>query len=193
MKILLVYGTTEGQTKKIAEFLKAEFERLKYTVVLCDATVDPPGAEGFDAILVGASLHLDRYQTAIAFYIHKYKTALNAKCTAFFSVSLIAATDDIMLWKEMEDTTTKFLEAAGWKPSIVEYVAGALLYTRYDFFKKLIVRQMAKKSYGNSTKIHDKEYTDWVKLRSFVQKMDELLNCQPQIVAKEESDFEAVC
>jgi menaquinone-dependent protoporphyrinogen oxidase len=64
MNILLIYGTTEGQTRKIAEFIKPELEKAGHVVTLCDATNQPLGPEGFDAVFIAGSLHTGRTKPA---------------------------------------------------------------------------------------------------------------------------------
>jgi menaquinone-dependent protoporphyrinogen oxidase len=174
MKLLIVYGTTEGQTRKIAEFLKMEAEKSGAQVTLCDATREQINPEGYDAVMIGASVHMQKYQTAIAHYIKSYMAALNDMRTAFFSVSLTAAAgEDKESWKELEDVTARFLIDTGWKPTMTEQVAGALRFTEYDFFKKFIMRQIAKKAGEKATTTDDHEYTDWKKVRLF---LDEFLS-----------------
>ncbi len=52
MKVLIVYGTTEGQTRKIASFLKDETEKLGHQVTLTDSTNNPPLPVGYDVVLI---------------------------------------------------------------------------------------------------------------------------------------------
>jgi len=65
MKILLLYGTTEGQTRKIAEFVAKRLRDIGDTVTLVDATGDTTLVDlrAHDAAIVAASLHVGQYQT----------------------------------------------------------------------------------------------------------------------------------
>ncbi len=69
MKVLIIYGSTEGQTRKIAGYLKEEAVKLGHEVSLADATDNPPKPVGFDLVLIGASVHMHKYQTAVVHYI----------------------------------------------------------------------------------------------------------------------------
>ncbi len=61
MQVLLVYGTTEGQTRKIATFLADRLARQGHQVVTVNAReAGIPDPRRFDAILVAASIHLGR-------------------------------------------------------------------------------------------------------------------------------------
>ena len=73
-------------------------------------------------------------------------------------------------WKDLQHITERFLDEVHWKPTMVEQVAGALLYTKYDFFKKFIMRMIAKKAGGATDTSTDVEYTDWVKVNEFLNK-----------------------
>ena len=190
MNILLVYGTTEGQTRKIAGFIKTDLEKAKHVVTLCDATDQPVSPDGFDSVMIAASVHAGKYQGPVQNYIQKHKVLLNRLHSAFISVSLTAAGDDEVSWKELHETTVEFLSSTGWKPAMVEYVAGAILFSEYDFFKKYIMRLIAKKAGHPSTQ--DTEYTDWNKLSAFLKKYTDQWLPAPESVCKVETDQEAV-
>jgi menaquinone-dependent protoporphyrinogen oxidase len=167
MKLLIVYGTTEGQTRKIAEYLRTEAEKAGVQAALCDATCAPIAPDGYDGVIIASSVHMHKYQTSVEHYIMANLGTLNDMPTAFCSVSLTAAGDDAESWKELEELTARFLIETGWKPTMIQQVAGALRFTQYDFFKKFIMRMIAKKA-GEKDPSGDKEYTDWSKLNSFL-------------------------
>jgi|SRR5450631_163707 len=168
MKVLIVYGTTEGQTRKIANFLKKEAEESGHTVSVADANDDPPRPGGYDVVLIGASVHMHKYQNAILHYIKENIEVLNKTITGFFSVCMATASGDAESLKERDEVTKALLKETGWKPAHIEQVAGALLYTQYDFFKKLIIRMIAKRQGGSTDTATDHEYTDWAKLKLFL-------------------------
>ena len=171
MKILIVYGSTEGQTRKIADFLRAEAEKLGHQVRMVDATSNPPQPVGFDLVLIGASVHMHKYQTAVLHYIKSNIENLNKMHCGFFSVSMAAASGDAESLKELDAVTKAFLKETGWNTAIIEQVAGALLYSKYDFFKKLIMRMIQKSKGGNIDTSEDYEYTDWARLKIFLERM----------------------
>jgi len=171
MKILIVYGSTEGQTRKIANFLRQEAAGLGHDVRLADASDKPPKPAGYDMILIGASVHMHKYQSAVQHYIKDHIEALNKTNCGFLSVSMATASGDAESLKERDEVTAGFLKDTGWKPVHVEQVAGALLYTHYDFFKKLIMRMIAKRHGESTDTSSDHEYTDWDKLKIFLGKI----------------------
>ncbi|MBF2709680.1 flavodoxin domain-containing protein [Flavobacterium soyangense] len=139
MKLLILYGTTEGQTRKIAHFMEVFFQNAGYQVTIADSTANPPSPKEFDAILIGSSIHMHKYHTAINHYIKKHVEDLNLMPGAFFSVSLAAASEMEEEHLEVQKITNEFLEQTGWKPLMTTQIAGALKYTEYDYFKRQFV------------------------------------------------------
>ncbi len=168
MKLLIVYGTTEGQTRKIAHFMEAVLTKEGHNVTVCDATMNPPGPEGFDALLIGASIHIAKYQSPVTHYITHHVQQLNKMPGAFFSVCMAVASEHEEEHKAAQKITDDYLYHTGWKPSLVTQVAGALKYTQYDFFKRLIMKYISKKEGGNTDTSRDHEFTDWDAVKKFV-------------------------
>lgn len=170
MKLLIVYGTTEGQTRKVAEFLKAEADKTGAHTAICDANCNPISPEGYDGVIIATSMHMHKYQASITHYVQSYMAILNDMPSAFVSVSLSALSKgyDEESYKELQDLNAHYLIDTGWKPVMTELTAGALRYTEYDFMKKFIMRQIAKRGHGDTDTTHDHEYTDWERLKVFV-------------------------
>lgn len=62
----------------------------------------------------------------------------------------------------------RFFAETGWHPQRVQPVAGALLYTHYNFLIRLVMQHIAKHAGGSTDTSRDHEYTDWVALDQFV-------------------------
>jgi menaquinone-dependent protoporphyrinogen oxidase len=169
MKILIVYGTTEGQTRKISHFMEAILEDWGHEVTVADASETPPSPSSYDAVIIGASIHIHKYQSAIVHYIKRHIEALNKMPGAFFSVCLAIASDLEDEHRGARKITTDFLEEVAWKPLMTSQIAGALKYTQYDFFKRLIMKMIAKKEGRTTDTSRDYEYTDWNAVREFVK------------------------
>jgi menaquinone-dependent protoporphyrinogen oxidase len=175
--ILIVYGTTEGQTRKIAEFIAERLRSQGQKVTVVDSAT--PAAEQlmpvYAGAFVGGSLHQHRHQSSLVHFVKANATWLNAIPTAFFSVSLAAAGPDAGAQAEARKLADEFVADTGLKPCMVRLVAGALKYTRYDFFKRFIMRMIAKHAGGDTDTSQDHEYTDWDDVRRFVDEYLELL------------------
>lgn len=166
----MAYATTEGQTRKIAQAVADCVVRLgdeARLVDLADAPEDLDPAD-FDIVFVAASVHAGRYQSAARHFVKKQLAALNAHPSAFISVSLSAVAGEHGDEESTERCAHKFLDETGWAARDVHHAAGALRFTRYDFFKKWIMRQIAK-SHGYGASGEDIEFTDWRALDAFVE------------------------
>lgn len=172
MRLLVIYGTTEGQTRKVGEYLEKEARLSGHAVELRSATSEAlPGPEGFDAVILASSIHIGKYHPSIANYIQKHHQGLNQVHSAFVSVSLTAAGRDARAREDLERITQEFLDDVGWKPGLVEQVAGALPFTKYGMLKKLIMRFISKRAGGDTDVYTDHEHTDWDQVKSLLDKM----------------------
>ena len=167
MKILIVYGTTEGQTGKISHFIEAVLKDDGHEVTVADASETPPPPSSYDAVIIGASIHIHKYQSAVLRYINRHIEALNKIPSAFFSVCLAVASDIEEEHQEAKKITNDFLERIGWKPLMTTQIAGALKYTQYDFLTRLIMKSIAKREGRTTDTSKDHEYTNWDVVREF--------------------------
>lgn len=167
MKLLIVYGTTEGQTRKISQYMEEVLTKENHSVTVCDASQDPPAPNAFDAVLIGASIHISKYQSPVTHYIQHHVAQLNKMPGAFFSVCMAVASEHEEEHIAARKITDDYLDQTGWKPVMVTQVAGALKYTQYDFFKRLIMKYIAKKEGGTTDTSRDHEFTDWNAVKKF--------------------------
>ena len=168
--LLVVYGTTEGQTRKIAEFVAAAAKDRGVEVELVDSATERAASVQpvYAAAIVCGSLHQNRYQASVLHFVKDNRSWLAGIPTAFVSVSLAAAMEDARGRTEMAGAADAFFAESRWKPVVTRHVAGALRYTEYDYFKRLIVRLVAKRHGSEADTSRDHEYTDWNDLTRFV-------------------------
>ena len=171
MRILILYGTIEGQTRKIARFMEDYLQSLGHAVTCCNAIDEPPSPEGFELVLIGGPVHAGHYPTALKHYILAHKAAIDQRPNAFFSVCLhiVSGTDTAL--KEALDIAETFTGSCNWKPNRIEQIAGALKYTQYDFFKRFMMKHIVKSQGGSTDTEHDHEYTDWAQVKRFCEEM----------------------
>ncbi|NJO37739.1 MAG: protoporphyrinogen oxidase [Rhizobiales bacterium] len=169
MNILIVYGTTEGQTRKIAGVVADHLRAGGAEVTLIDSTDLPRelDMEPFDGVIVAGSLHNGRHQAALLQFVRDHLGALQARPGAFISVSLSMASDDKEDRLDAEDCAKRFLDDAGWTPTVTHLVAGALRYTQYDFFRRWVLKMIAGAKGASTDTSRDHEFTDWADLKAF--------------------------
>jgi menaquinone-dependent protoporphyrinogen oxidase len=175
MKILVLYGTTEGQTRKIADFVTTRLKDRGDVVAMIDAT-DVPGdllPEDYDAAILAGSLHVGFYQKPLVHFAKKHAEALNKLPSAFLSVSLSAAGKDPEDLKGMVVCADLFQTETGWKPGEVHHVAGAFRFTEYDFFKRWMMKVIAWERGMKTSGVIELELTDWDALGRLVDAFHE--------------------
>lgn len=171
MRILIIYGTVEGQTRKIARFMEDHLQARGHAVTCCSAIDEPPPPDGFDLVILGGPIHAGHYPTALRHYATKHAGVLNARPSAFFSVCLhiVSGTDTAL--KEALEIAETFTDSCNWNPGRIEQIAGALKYLEYDFFKRFMMKQIVKSKGGSTDTSVDHEYTDWEQVKRFCEEM----------------------
>jgi len=184
--ILIVYGTTDGHTRKIAQVL-AENLRAKLCCVDIMDAAGPLGhlsPESYDGVIVAASVHIGDYQRGVGRWVRAYAPQLNGVPTAFLSVCLAVLERRIEARQEILRIMRRFLVRCGWRPTITKMVAGAVPYTRYGWLKRQMMKRIVAKAGGDTDTTRDFEYTDWNDLRDFARDFAELAARQPTTVGE---------
>nr|WP_277526234.1 flavodoxin domain-containing protein [Arthrobacter sp. ES3-54] len=166
-KIYIAYGTVEGQTAKIADYIaevvrahahQAETADLKHS----GGTL--PG--GYDGVIVAASVHVGKHEGYVADFVKKNRAELERLPSALVSVSMAAHGDQ----EHAEGYVQKFEEDTEWRPTHVGLFAGALLYTHYGFIKRHMMKKIAKdKGSPDTDTTRDYVYTEWDGVQRFTE------------------------
>jgi len=169
--ILVVYGTTDGHTRKIAEVLAEDLRALRCCVDIVDAAglLHRLSPEGYDGVIVAASVHIGDYQRSVARWVRTHAATLNQLPTAFLSVCLAVLEKSDKTKRELAGIIERFFARTGWHPPIAKPIAGAVLYTRYGWLKRVMMKRIVSKAGGGTDTTRDYEYTDWNDLRVFAE------------------------
>lgn len=174
-RILVLYGTTDGQTAKIAGALGNALRMQGSDVDVVQAGKDAPAPDGYAGIVVAASLHGGRYQRSVRKWASRYAQKLNQRPTAFLSVCLAVLQQKPEVQQELSTIIDRFLRGTGWRPTLTKPVAGALLYRRYGPLKRWVMKRIVQKAGGDTDTSRDYEYTDWEDLRAFADEFGSLV------------------
>jgi menaquinone-dependent protoporphyrinogen oxidase len=171
LRLLILYGTTNGHTRKIAQVLGETLRGGGFPCDVIDAARVPPELDpaSYDGVLVAASIHTGGYQRAVARWVHRHAEQLNLVPSAFVSVCLGILERRPEAQTEVRAIMNRFLQASGWQPTITKTVAGALLYTQYDWLTRWLMKRIVAKAGGDTDTSRDYEYTDWDDLRAFAR------------------------
>jgi menaquinone-dependent protoporphyrinogen oxidase len=169
MLILIVYGTTEGHTRDLSDFVAGCLKTAGHEVDFRDSASgsDHVNPGDYDAVLVAASLHVGSYQPAVVEFARLYHETLNAAPSAFISVSLSAAGVNPHDWEGLEQCVSRFLHETMWRPKAVHHAAGAIRYSQYDFFKRLAIKFIASQRGQATVMSRDYDLTDYAALKTF--------------------------
>ena len=93
-KISIVYGTTEGQTAKIADVMADVIRAHGHDVATVDVKHASDGlAAGYDGVILGASIHMGKHDKHAVEFVRHNREVLERVPSGFFSVSLAAHGD----------------------------------------------------------------------------------------------------
>ena len=80
-RILVLYGTTDGQTAKIARALGDTLREQGAAVDVVDAGTASPRPDEYTGVVVAASLHAGGYQRTVRRWVRVHARVLNEKPT----------------------------------------------------------------------------------------------------------------
>jgi menaquinone-dependent protoporphyrinogen oxidase len=166
-EVLMVVHSGEGQTRRIADYIADGLRERGAEVNIVDADVAPE-PRGFDAVIVGDSIHFGRHSRSLRRYLVENAVALAQAPLALFQVSLTSATHDDEHDALARKLVADLVDETGVRPDEVAMFAGRLAYTRYGWIKRRVMRSIAKHE-GQATDMSaDQEYTDWAAVDAFV-------------------------
>ena len=162
MKVLIAYGTTEGQTAHIADELKLKLQSHGADVEATDLEHGHPNPSAYDRIVLAGSIHVGKYQKEVDRFISENVELLNKIPSWFIGVSLSEAGGDKPGGHEAAQAIIDtFVAEHGWRPRGTLSLAGALKYRQYNFLKRMVLKRIAAAQGGDTDTSRDWEYTDW--------------------------------
>ena len=108
MNVLIVYGTTEGHTRDVCQYIQHVLDERPVESAIADAGREPPDPSAFDVCFIAASLHVGNYQAFVIDYVCLYHEILSQKPSAFLSVSLSAAGENPDDWEGVTQCVQRF-------------------------------------------------------------------------------------
>jgi len=169
LSFLVLYGTGEGQTAKVAARIADSIEHRGHEATTIDIEELPAefSLTEFDAVLIGSSIHVGTHNQHIREFVGANKDTLMTRPTAFFQLSLSSAVDDPDRRAEAAGYVDTLLEESDWHPDRIGLFGGALRYSKYGFLKRLMMKRIAREATGDVDTSQDFEYTDWGEVEDF--------------------------
>ncbi|MFL6414922.1 MAG: flavodoxin domain-containing protein [Bryobacteraceae bacterium] len=186
----ILYASRESQTRHIAEHISQTLrERSLEADVIDVREPEKIDLERYSAVILAASVHAGKHESEMLTFIKAHRSRLLEIPSVFLSVSLSEAgversgpeTEEHRRFvadvRKLEDA---LISNTGWPPERFKAVAGALPYSKYNWFVRFVMKRIAQKSGGDTDTSHDYEYTDWVALEKFVTEFaDNAVLCEP--------------
>ncbi len=164
MSILLIHASIEGQTAKVARYMRdlLEAEGPPVTMVDTEAAVPKIDFAAFDHIVLAAPVHERTYPDGFEAFAAGHKNDLATKPTLMLAVSLAAAFPEKL--EDAWDFQQEFQMRTGFIPDEVQYVGGAVRPSSYGYFESQIMRYVVLHGVKVDAST-EREFTDWEAIR----------------------------
>ncbi len=167
-KVLILYASERGRTREIAERIGGAFRGRGHVVDVVDATrSEAPDPRAYDAVVLGSALHAVRHARSIEAYARRYAVALEGRPTAFFTVSLSAASTRPDGRADAVRAQQAFLDAVHLEPSRRASFGGSLDYTKYNVVLRYVMKRISASHGGPVDTRRDHDLTDWSEIDRF--------------------------
>ena len=175
-RVLVIHASHYGQTFAIAERIAQRLRDLGHDVDLGDAhagvnALPPP--EDYDAVVLGSRVEVGRHASALLAYIRQHRAALRRMPTGFFSVSMAAARPDA--GDDPSGYIMNTLDQLEWHPTETASFAGALLYRRYGWLMRMIMKRIARSAGHTTDTSRNHVFTDFAKVDAFAARVGQLV------------------
>ena len=175
-RVLILYGTSEGQTAKIARALAVSLNVGGIDTDVVEAGTRDPRPCHYAGVIVAGSMHVGGYQKPVAKWIRAHLAEFGNQPTAFVSVCLAVLSKQEKARDEARAIPRRFVDGLGWRPTVIKVVAGALPYSKYNFYTRWIMKRIVSEAGGDTDTSRDYEYTDWKDLREFANRFAALVS-----------------
>ena len=168
---LIIYSSTDGQTKIICEKIKNFSKNNESIKLISLEEANDFNLQSYENIIIGASIRYGKHNKNLYKFISSNKEILEKKRSAFFSVNVVARKPE----KNTPETNPymkKFLKISNWKPDKLGVFAGKVNYPNYGFFDKYIIRLIMFITKGPTDTSKSFEFTDWSKVEDFARELN---------------------
>jgi len=182
MRTAVFYATREGQSELVAQRVAGD---LRSRAIEADV-IDVKGIRGhvdwdaYDAAFVVASVHVGRHEREMIEFVKRSRRELEALNAAFVSLTLSQAGAELdtntpaqreKAHAEALRMVADFAKDTGWRFEHSLTVAGALMYSKYNFLVKWVMKLIAHAEGFDGPTSSDYEFTNWSTVDRFVDEV----------------------
>ncbi|MBT4512233.1 MAG: protoporphyrinogen oxidase [Chloroflexi bacterium] len=168
-KILILFGTNYGQTRKVANHIAEVVRSRGHDVEEAQGNKLPDDftPKDFDAAIIGTSINLGVHQISIRKLVKNNEAAFNSMPCAYFCVCLSAYGTKPQDKEQVDKFLNDFIQYTGLKPVKTAAFAGALRYPYYNFVRRFAAKLVARRVGADTYTKNEYEYTNWEAVTKF--------------------------
>src|SRR6185436_4841103 len=179
MRAAVFYATREGQAERVAQRGAKDLRarHIPTDVVDVKHVHDAFDWCAYPVAFVVASVHAGHHEKEMIAFVRHYKDELEERHAPFLSLTLSQAGAELPHNTLVQRETargdalrmiTDFMKETGWRPAHIMPVAGALMYSKYNFLVKWVMKRIAHKAGFDGPADRDYEFTNWPAVDRFV-------------------------
>ena len=175
--VAVLYVTREGHTQRIASAIVRALAARGFAGDLIDlGQRSSCELANYCAAIVASPVHAGRHAREAIAFAKSHRFELGRMPNAFVSVTLsqagvqrrdASAQQRAKFLLDVAHVNDRFIAETGWRPCNIQNVAGALAYTRYNFFIRFVMKRIARANGGSTDTTRDHDYTDWAAVERF--------------------------
>jgi len=182
MRAAIFYATREGQAERVAQHIAIHLRAHNILADVIDVkdlhgTIEWPA---YNQAYVVASVHTGHHEKEMVRFVRRFKDELVERHAPFLSLTLSQAGAEMPTSTLVQRETARgdalrmisdFMKDTGWRPAHVLPVAGALMYSKYNFLMKWIMKRIAHSAGFDGPPTRDYEFTNWPAVDRFVDRL----------------------
>ena len=172
MRSIVIYATHEGQTDSIGQEIARVMRGAGLPTDTYNVARSPAmqiAVDSYDAVVMGSPLHWGGFDSRIGWCMKEHRHFLETVPTAFFSVSLGAASDNNEEREAAAELAKSFVARHHFDPKHLVCFAGALKYSQYGLIKKYMMHMIAQRHHADADTRQDYEFTSWDRVDGFAE------------------------
>lgn len=167
--ILVIYGSTYGQTERIARRIGELLQQAGYLVDIHrgDRLPEHLTLETYSGVVIAASVLAGYHQRYIRTFVRYNAARLNRLACAFISVCGSAGSDPAKARAYIDG----LLEESGWRPTLTRSFTGGVAYTKYSWPVRWVLKRINRSKGLPTDTSRDWDFTEWREVDAFARSL----------------------